>query len=518
MRKHHFRRSAGLGLCAVLLLGALPGRAMAAQTHNTEFTLTELTAEHITLDQTSFSHTGSEIRPNVTVRVEEQLLTLDQDYTLSYTDNVDVGQAAVVVTGIATASETQGYTGTVEVPFTITEAQTQPEETLPEKQPLELTADHVTMEQTEFAYTGSPVEPQVTVTVEGISLEKDRHFALEYVNNLLPGTGTAIIRGIDPQTQDQGYTGEVRLDFTILAATEDTYPLVELKQEHVTIKGMVFPHTGKPIEPEITVTVEGKTLVKDRDYSLTYENNVDIGTGKAIVRGIATATEQGGYTGTVEVAFSIRAAEPVKLTAEHIALEGTRFYHTGKPIEPKVTVTVEGKTLVKDRDYTLTYENNILSGTAGVTVTGVEEAGFTGSVKLTFTIVPNYTITAGSGARWYRESTKSLRFTADGSYDSFTGVSVDGKRLDTGWFSVSGNTVVTLKNSLLKKLSIGEHTVTVHFADGDAQGTFRVLAGLDPTNPETGDTLPLHALAAAMFISLTGLIGLGYVAAKKRRK
>ena len=93
---------------ALLLTFAIPVTSMASEP-------VELVATDITLDQTHFEYTGEEIRPNVTVRVNDHLLTLDREYTLEFKNNVEVGEAAVVVTGIATG----GYIGTVEHPFYI---------------------------------------------------------------------------------------------------------------------------------------------------------------------------------------------------------------------------------------------------------------------------------------------------------------------------------------------------------------------------------------------------------------
>lgn len=537
MSKHLFRRSLGLVLAFMLVLSALPVAALAAGPENSQFTLIELKGTDVTLDETVFQYTGNEIKPNVTVRVEDRLLTLDQDYTLEYADNIEVGTAKVIVTGIATAAPSYGYTGTVEIPFYINEKETEaPEE--PEFTLVEIKGTDVTIDGTSFPYTGEEIRPAVTVTVEGKTLVSGTDYAVEYANNLLPGTGTVIVRGIATASETLGYTGEVRIDFTIEAISEEKpedkpeqkpeeYPLVEIKHEHVTINGKEFIYTGKEIRPEIAVTVDGKVLQAGKDYSLTYADNVEVGTGKAIISGIATATETGGYTGTVEIKFTIRpiTAEEyplVEIKAENVTLEGSKFFHTGKAIEPKVTVKIDGKVLTVGKDYSVKYENNVDIGTATVTVSGIatatETGGYTGTVKLNFAIVPNYQITKGNGAKWFNESSKTLSFTVNGEYADFTGVSIDGKRLDTVYYTAKGDTVITLKNSFLKKLPIGSHTITVHFADGDAAGSFTVAEGLDPTNPETGDNFPIHILTAVLFVSLTGLIGLGYAGSRKRTK
>lgn len=521
MNKTLFRGSLGLMLALMLVLSALPLSALAAESENSEFTLIELQATDVTLDQTEFEHTGSEIKPNVTVRADDRLLTLEQDYTLRYENNVDIGTAKVIVSGIATTAPSYGYTGTVEIPFYINEKA--PEFTL-----VEIKGTDVTINGTEFVYSGQPIEPAVTVTIDGKTLTPQQDYAVEYVNNLVPGTGTAIIRGIATASETVGYTGEVRMDFTIRPMTEEEYPLTEIKAGDVTIDGKQFVYTGKAIEPKITVTVNGEVLTLGRDYSLRYENNVEVGSAKAIVSGIATATEFGGYTGTVEVKFTIVAAEEAPVITEikgtDIIMEGTRFPYTGKAVEPKVTVTVGGKVLTPGKDYSLTYENNIQVGTATAIVRGIagDRGGYSGEVKIPFTIAevpasPSYKITKGGGATWYKNSEKDLSFTADGPFADFIGVTIGGKTVAKENYTVKeGSTVVTLKADFLNKLSANKYAITLHFEDGEASTTFTVASESD--NPKTGDDFPLHGLMAVMFVSLTALIGCGYAYFKKLRK
>ena len=67
--------------------------------------------------------------------------------------------------------------------------------------------------------------------------------------------------------------------------------------------------------------------------------------------------------------------------------EGTEYAYTGELIMPAVTVTVGGTVLTENQHYILTYANNIAVGTATAIITGVESAGYSGNVKIPFTIV-----------------------------------------------------------------------------------------------------------------------------------
>ena len=306
----------------------------------------------------------------------------------------------------------------------------------------------------------------------------------------------------------------------LTARAEDSEAqFTELTRDHVSIEKTEYEYTGEAIRPNVTVRVEETLLTLDKEYSLEYADNTEVGEGKVIVTGIATS----GYTGTVEVPFSIvekeDEQEPVALEESHVKLDKAEFTFDGKAIEPAVTVTVGDKVLVKDTDYTLTFENNDKAGEAFAVVTAKEGSGYTGTVRVKFTIkeapkAPEYTITKGNAAKWTLKSTKALSFTADGDFDKFVGVSVDGKRIsDSNYAAKKGSTVITLKSAYLNTLKKGEHTITIHFDDGKAEGSFTVLAASSDGNPNTGDNI--HLWAALLFVSLTGLIGAGYAFSKK---
>lgn len=324
----------------------------------------------------------------------------------------------------------------------------------------------------------------------------------------------------------------------VQAQEDETQKPISLTQEHVTLEHTEYEYTGNPIEPNVTVRVEGTLLTLDQHYFLSFTDNTEVGQAKATVTGIETA----GYTGKVEIPFTIvpkatepsqpsepsepsepsqpsEPAKPLAITEDSVKLEKTEFVYAGKAVEPKVTVTVEGKVLTAGTDYKLAYENNSKPGTAYAVITAADGSSYTGSVRVKFTITeaeksPAYTVTAGADGKWYQKSGKTLSFTANGEFSKFVGVSVDGKRLaDSAYTAKSGSTVVTLKNSYLNTLKQGKHTLTVHFEDGKAETAFQVLAAKDGTNPATGDTI--HLWAGILFVSLTGLAGAGFAWARK---
>ena len=133
---------------------------------------------------------------------------------------------------------------------------------------------------------------------------------------------------------------------------------------------------------------------------------------------------------------------------------------------------------------------------------------------------PNdYTVTSVSGLtgsgkdQWTKGGKDGVVITVklpgeDNSFDHFTGVKLDGKELvkDVDYTVEKGSTIVTLKPETLEKLSVGEHTVTVLFDNGEVNTTLTVLAAnsQDATSPQTGDNSHMGLWIALMMFSLLG--------------
>ena len=85
-----------------------------------------------------------------------------------------------------------------------------------------------------------------------------------------------------------------------------------------------------------------------------------------------------------------------------------------------------------------------------------------------------YRITSGGDAT-VDEDTESHAIGSNGSKDVFAGVELDGKTVDSKYYTVTeteeGGILVTFTKEFLKTLTAGEHTVTLVFADGEASTT-----------------------------------------------
>lgn len=156
--------------------------------------------------------------------------------------------------------------------------------------------------------------------------------------------------------------------------------------------------------------------------------------------------------------------------------------------------------------------------------------------------VPEYKITEGANNTWTQNSNGTLTFRANGDFSKFTGVKVDGNLISSdNYNAVSGSTVITLKKDYLDTLSVGNHTLTVVYNDGECNTEFEIKAsnttpstkdpgsnqeGTTPgknkpntgttANLNTGDTSNMFLWFALLFVSGGATIGTTVVNRKKK--
>lgn len=85
-----------------------------------------------------------------------------------------------------------------------------------------------------------------------------------------------------------------------------------------------FTYTGFEINPDVTVKFEGKTLERDKDYTLTYENNIEIGEAAVEIEGI------GDYEGIVIETYMINSTDQDDPTNEENSCVNGHSYDAWK--------------------------------------------------------------------------------------------------------------------------------------------------------------------------------------------
>lgn len=238
---------------------------------------------------------------------------------------------------------------------------------------------------------------KLTITPKGLTANVS-HDPITY-GDAAPTTGYSVeFEGLvnndeiaeDAYTVDTEYTKGCKVDNYKFTCVLDTDKIKNYTIGNVTGELVVNPksiaapsvtindptdktYTGSPCVQDVSVKDSDAKLTVD-DISVTYENNINVGTATIIYTG------KNNYTGEIRKNFKITEAS---ITDDMIANIPSVTYNT-KAHTPDVTVTFEGSTLEAGKDYDVAYTNNINAGTATVTVTG--KGNFTGTASKTFTI------------------------------------------------------------------------------------------------------------------------------------
>ena len=138
----------------------------------------------------------------------------------------------------------------------------------------------------------------------------------------------------------------------------------------VTLSGDMVYKKNK-IEPTVTVTVDGKTLTKDKDYEVTYGDNMNAGKNA----GTVTITAKGNYDFAQIVKMFDITAQIIQVTAEN------KSSRVGQDIVELTYTHADG----------LPYEGDTFSGKLETTA-DKDKAGTYGITQGTLTLGSNYNI------------------------------------------------------------------------------------------------------------------------------
>ena len=243
----------------------------------------------------SVSFTGSNITPSVTVKVAGRTLTSGTDYTVSYSNNKNVGTSNVYVYGKG------NYSGSLSAKFDIVPAKQQIQ-----KLETKYKGFYIDWAQKGSA-TGYDVEYSVNANMSGAV---SKHLTASKPDTLtvsgLAGNKTYYVR-VRSYTNVNGkvYYGAWSDIKSIKTANNDI--------TKATVSGIsTKAFTGKAITQNVTVKVGNTVLKNGTDYTISYSNNKKV--GKATVK----ITGKGKYGGVITKTFKINPAkqEIQKLTAK----------------------------------------------------------------------------------------------------------------------------------------------------------------------------------------------------------
>ncbi|MCH3944136.1 MAG: RICIN domain-containing protein [Atopobiaceae bacterium] len=303
-----------------------------------------IAAASVSLPSSSYTFTGGSITPTPTVVLGSKTLTKDVDFTLAYpSDTTNVGAKTITVTGKG------NYTGTTSAmpAYNIVQAA--------------ISSATISGISGSYAYTGSSITPEPTVSYGGKTLAKGTDYTLAYASDSINvGSKSVTIAGVG------NFAGTTTRSYLV------TRPITSAT---VTFSPASYAYTGQAITPAPTVSVGGTALARGTDYTVSYSGDVSVGTATATVTGM------GCYTGATTASYKIVARSLATATT---ALSPSSYVYTGSACMPTPSVKVGSATLSQGTDYSVSYADNISAGTATATMTG--KGNYTGSVSKTFSI------------------------------------------------------------------------------------------------------------------------------------
>ncbi len=225
--------------------------------------------------------TGSAVTPALTITHNSNPLTVNTDYTVTYTNNINASNTTNNPNlAVATIKGKGDFGGETTANFTILPKDLSKQDSLNNYV--------ITISIPDYDYTGSVITPTITIidTERNNNLLAPTDYAVQYDKTLQAvDTYTATISGTN------NYTGSRQVTFDI-----NSLDIADATVSPISNQA----YTGNQITPtNFTVTHNNHTLTNGVDYTLSYSDNTDIGTATVTITGI------GNYTGSKNVTFEI---------------------------------------------------------------------------------------------------------------------------------------------------------------------------------------------------------------------
>ena len=278
----------------------------------------------IELNGTNFEFTGSEIEPTVVSVKDGDTVIPADEYTISYSNNVNVDTSATVT---ITDKVGGNYTVNGSATFEITKA-----------------AATVTVAPTAntLTYNGQPQALVTAGTADGGEMQYSTQENGTY-NSAIP-TGT----NAGEYTVWYKVVGDTNHSDTEPVKVEVTIAQADLATATVDLGSNSFTYTGTAVEPTATITLGGTPLTENTDYTVTFDGDTtNVGTVTV------TVTGTGNYTGTATSTYAITPAE-LTITGAKLAAK-TYDGTTAATVESVAFDGVQGSdALTLNTDYTAT--------------------------------------------------------------------------------------------------------------------------------------------------------------------
>lgn len=287
------------------------------------------------LDKTVFTYNGSEQKPSAAVTYQGKTLQQGTDYTLDYSNNVNVGEATATVTGAGK------YMGSVTLKFKINQAAPT------------LKFASTSMQKTTL---DAPFTNTLTKKTDGTITFKSSDAGVATVDET---SGEVTIKGIGTTTITVTATAGTNYKAGSASYTlEVVNGIIDIADCDIALNPSSYTYNGSERKPVVTVMYQGTELAEGKDYNTAYSNNVNAGTASVTVTGI------NGYTGNKVLTFKINKANPTLKFASTAITKND----LDKPFTNKLSKKTDGTVTYKSSNTKVATVN---SKTGEVTIKGV---------------------------------------------------------------------------------------------------------------------------------------------------
>ena len=281
----------------------------------------------VTLSYRKTAYDGKEKTPKITVKNSNGIVS-EEDYTVTYADNVNAGNAKVIITA---KTGDVSIKGTVEKGFTIAKAKqsvsaASTDEQIHVKASTEIQADGIgdislktstpdLVDINETTVTGKKAGlALIKVTVSGDANHEEASTMVAVGVNENHVIEQMIENQKTLENGDVEYDEVQRCTLCEEEISRATRFLKNIKSCEVKLAASAYIYDGKEVKPEVTVLLEDTTLSEGTDYRLEYQDNNRVGEASVSVTGI------GNYTDTKTVFFQIveKQKEPVAPVVEKL--------------------------------------------------------------------------------------------------------------------------------------------------------------------------------------------------------
>lgn len=234
---------------------------------NSDGNVVNIDSSILSFNAKEFIYTGQEIKPQITVNSQNQILKQNINYTITYENNINVGNATAIITGKGQ------FSGSIRQTFAIKAANMK----------------GINMKGYSGNYDGKPHGPIVNIPV-GASITyslNGKDYKEGMPTNMNPGIYKVYYKVTQPNFNSVG--GNVTSRIT-------TIPINSMS---VTLSSSNYVYNSNARKPSVTLK-NGKSVVASSNYTVKYTSNTKPGIASVLITG------KGYYSGSKSITFVIR--------------------------------------------------------------------------------------------------------------------------------------------------------------------------------------------------------------------